>query len=288
MNQQEALEKLQQEELDMLVVLRQVCEEIGVPWFLDSGSALGAARHQGFIPWDDDIDVGMLRDDYERFLREAPSVLPEGYSLHTFDNTHGFAGMFAKLYRDGTEFVTQETLDAGCEQGIFIDIFPYDALAIDPKQRRRQILNVRISQYLSYLYHSGHIVVPHKGLLGKLEKAACRCAHVIVHAVCDREKIRDRFNTSILPPSQQSEDLIIFAWAGMRPLTGNMLFPSCQVLFCGKQMPAPGELNNYLENMYGDWRVLPDVDERRTHLPVKIKFTDGTTFQYDSTDILDC
>lgn len=287
MNQQEALEKLQQEELDMLVVLRQVCEEIGVPWFLDSGSALGAARHQGFIPWDDDIDVGMLRDDYERFLREAPSVLPEGYSLHTFDNTHGFAGMFAKLYRDGTEFVTQETLDAGCEQGIFIDIFPYDALAIDPKQRRRQVRNVRISQYLSYLYHSGHIVVPHKGLLGRLEKAACRCAHVIVHAVCDREKIRDRFNASILPPSQQSEDLIIFAWAGMRPLTGNMLFPSCQV-FCGKQMPAPGELNNYLENMYGDWRVLPDVDERRTHLPVKIKFTDGTTFQYDSTDILDC
>lgn len=287
MNQQEALEKLQQEELDMLVVLRQVCEEIGVPWFLDSGSALGAARHHGFIPWDDDIDVGMLRDDYERFLQEAPSVLPEGYSLHTFDNTHGFAGMFAKLYRDGTEFVTQETLDAGCEQGIFIDIFPYDALAIDPKRRRRQIRNVRISQYLSYLYHSGHIVVPHKGLLGRLEKAACRCAHVIVHAVCNRKKIRERFNTSILPPSQRSEDLIIFAWAGMRPLAGNMLFPSRQVLFCGKQMPAPGELDNYLENMYGDWRILPDVDDRRTHLPVKIKFTDGTTFQYDSTDILD-
>lgn len=278
MNQQEALEKLQQEELDMLVVLRQVCEEIGVPWFLDSGSALGAARHQGFIPWDDDIDVGMLRDDYERFLREAPSVLPEGYSLHTFDNTHGFAGMFAKLYRDGTEFVTQETLDAGCEQGIFIDIFPYDALAIDPKQRRQQIRNVRIGQYLSYLYHSGHIVVPHKGLLGKLEKAACRCAHVIVRAVCNREKIRDRFNTSILSPSQQSEDLIIFAWAGMRPLTKGVLFPTRVAVFCDRQFPAPGQLERYLEMMYGDWRELPAEENRRSHLPLRLVFSNGESW----------
>lgn len=279
MNQQEALEKLQQEELDMLVVLRQVCEQIGVPWFLDSGSALGAARHQGFIPWDDDIDVGMLRDDYERFLREAPSVLPEGYSLHTFDNTHGFAGMFAKLYRDGTEFVTQETLDAGCEQGIFIDIFPYDALAIDPKQRRQQIRNVRISQYLSYLYHSGHIVVPHKGLLGKLEKAACRCAHVIVHAVCNRERIRDRFNKSILPKSQQSGDLIIFAWAGMQPLTKDLLYPTKKVEFCGQLMPAPNQLARYLEKMYGNWQALPKLEDRRTHLPLLLSFSDGTAWK---------
>lgn len=278
MNQQEALEKLQQEELDMLVVLRQVCEEIEVPWFLDSGSALGAARHQGFIPWDDDIDVGMLRDDYERFLREAPSVMPEGYSLHTFDNTHGFAGMFAKLYRDGTEFVTQETLDAGCEQGIFIDIFPYDALAIDPKQRRRQIRNVRISQYLSYLYHSGHIVVPHKGLLGKLEKAACRCAHVIVRAVCNRERIHDRFNKSILPKSQQSEDLIIFAWAGMQPLTKEILFPTSAAVFCNRQFSVPGQLEYYLETMYGNWRELPAKEDRRSHLPLRLVFSNGESW----------
>lgn len=276
MNQQEALEKLQQEELDMLVVLRQACEEIGVPWFLDSGSALGAARHQGFIPWDDDIDVGMLRDDYERFLREAPSVLPEGYSLHTFDNTHGFAGMFAKLYRDGTEFVTQETLDAGCDQGIFIDIFPYDALATDPKLRKKQIRNVRISQYLSYLYHSGHTVVPHKGLLGRLEQAACRCAHVIVRTVCNRERIRDRFKRSILPPSQQSDDLIIFAWSGMKPMTRKILLPAETVEFCGQQMPSPNQLVQYLETMYGDWQTLPEPENRRTHLPLQLSFSDGT------------
>lgn len=101
---------------------------------MDSGTVLGAKRHGGFIPWDDDIDVGMLRTDYDRFIRLSQSGFIEGYSVHTPDNTEGFAGMFAKIYKDGTSFDTEETLYAGLKQGIFIDIFPYDYLPADQKQ----------------------------------------------------------------------------------------------------------------------------------------------------------
>ena len=66
------LRRLQAVELGMLLEIGRVCAELNIEWFLDSGTALGAARHQGFIPWDDDIDVGMLRADYDRFLEEAP------------------------------------------------------------------------------------------------------------------------------------------------------------------------------------------------------------------------
>ena len=126
MNQKEALRKLQNEELDILLAVSRFCEENGIEWFMMSGTALGALRHGGFIPWDDDIDIGMFREQYDRFLQLAACNLPNGYSIHTFDNTHGFASMFAKVYKDGTIFQTAETKDTDCDQAIFIDIFPFD------------------------------------------------------------------------------------------------------------------------------------------------------------------
>lgn len=72
--------------------------------------------------------------------------------------------MFAKVYKDNTKFYTEETIEAGCDQGIFVDIFPYDQLAEDSAQKKKQIRNARIWQSILYLYYTRTIVVPHKGL----------------------------------------------------------------------------------------------------------------------------
>ena len=124
MDKSEALAKLQTTELKILCAVADFCKKHEIDWFIDAGTLLGAARHEGFIPWDDDIDIAMLRPDYDRFISLASKGLPEGYSLHTFDNTNGYSAMFAKVYRDSTRFDTLETLDSGCEQGIFIRYFP--------------------------------------------------------------------------------------------------------------------------------------------------------------------
>ena len=167
MNDAEALKKLQETELDILLVIAAFCEERGIEWFMDSGTALGAMRHGGFIPWDDDIDIGMMRGDYERFIELAQDGLPAGYSLQTFDNNETFAGLFAKVYKEGTAFHTKETIEAGCDQGIFVDVFPYDVLAADAGQRARQLKTARTWQSASYLYHAKTITVPHKGFDGR-------------------------------------------------------------------------------------------------------------------------
>ena len=75
---------LQRKEFDLFAAFTAVCDRLGLPYFLVCGSALGAVKYKGFIPWDDDMDVGMLRGDYERFLREAPALLPEYYFLQSY------------------------------------------------------------------------------------------------------------------------------------------------------------------------------------------------------------
>ena len=106
MSPEQALKRLQEAELEILLAISEVCEKAQVNWWMDSGTALGAMRHGGFIPWDDDIDIGILRSDYDRFLEVAPRLLPEGFSLHTARDTKGFAPLFAKVFLDGTRFET--------------------------------------------------------------------------------------------------------------------------------------------------------------------------------------
>ena len=115
---EDVLRRLQQVELEMLRRIDRACRAIGVSYWLDSGTCLGAVRHGGFIPWDDDIDIGMPLDDYHRFLEEAPAVLGEGLSLHTCDNTPNLPVLWAKIYLDGTRFSSARDIEAGLEQGI--------------------------------------------------------------------------------------------------------------------------------------------------------------------------
>ena len=130
--QPETLRKLHEIQLSILKDVDDLCTRHDITYFLDSGTALGAVRHNGFIPWDDDIDIGMLRPDYDRFLTVAKEELPAStYRLLIPGETLHYAAMFTKVALVGTKFYTQETIEAGLDMGIFIDVFPYDDLSSD-------------------------------------------------------------------------------------------------------------------------------------------------------------
>lgn len=283
MDQQEVLHKLQKEELDVLLVIAELCEKNGITWFLISGTALGAARHQGFIPWDDDIDIGMLREDYDRFLELASDGLPVGYSLHTAENTKGFAALFAKVYRDGTVFQTAETREAGCDQGIFVDIFPFDRAPVDGRACSRLRKRAAFWQRASYLYHSGHITVPHKGLLGATEQVACRTAHVVTRLLLTPDIILRRFRLlSGGAPSRSAQDdecYLMLSYPYRDPVARELLVPTVTASFEGHELSVPARLCDYLEGCYGDWHKMPAPADRHTHLPERLVFSDGTEWR---------
>lgn len=113
--------------LEILLEVHRICVQNDITYWLEAGTLLGAVRHKGFIPWDDDMDISMPREDYEKFLKIAQKQLPKGYFLQTTDTDPGYKCEITKVRRLNTLLI--ETGETGNEKychGIFIDIFPYD------------------------------------------------------------------------------------------------------------------------------------------------------------------
>lgn len=106
----------------------RVCKVLDIPYFIQGGTAIGALYNRGIVPWDDDIDIGMTRDNYERFLREAPAHLAPEYFLEWFGTEPNTPFYFAKVKRNNTLFVEQIWRKMDIHHGIFVDIFPFDRI----------------------------------------------------------------------------------------------------------------------------------------------------------------
>ena len=123
------LKKLQGLQLKIAKEFKRICDKYQISYSLSGGSLLGAIRHTGFIPWDDDFDVEMLRSEYERFLKIAPVELKDDYFLETWGTDKYFSLPYAKLMLKGTTYAEENTQNAKIRKGIFIDIFVADSIS---------------------------------------------------------------------------------------------------------------------------------------------------------------
>jgi len=124
--------------LDMYLSFAEVCEKHGLKFFLIGGSLLGAIRHNGFIPWDDDLDVGMMRDDYEKFLSLANEQFSDPLFLQTPYTDPGYYVTWAKIRNTQTTGITLYTNHRRFNQGLFLDIFPIDYVDISNMEKDYQ------------------------------------------------------------------------------------------------------------------------------------------------------
>lgn len=122
-NQQKQLKRAM---LDVLYETKRICDKHGIKYFLVGGTLIGAVRHQGFIPWDDDVDVGMLREDYERFLQACEVDLDSKYVVSLWNSEPDNPNIYAKIKIKGTTYVERQSAATKQSKEIFIDIFPFD------------------------------------------------------------------------------------------------------------------------------------------------------------------
>ena len=143
-------------ELDMLYKFMNICNKYNLKWWVDGGTLLGTVRHKGFIPWDDDIDIFMLREDYDRFIDIAKTKITGNYYLQTDEDGETFYA-HAKMRRTDTTAILVKDLPAKFtfNQGIFIDIFPFDNVPDNELEYKDFIyklltLKIKILKRLSY------------------------------------------------------------------------------------------------------------------------------------------
>lgn len=263
----DSLQRLQDELLDLLTLFDGICRDLGLTYFIDSGTALGAGRHGGFIPWDDDADVGMPLEDYRRLLQEAPAALPAGYSLHIPQTNPEGPELWCCLWKDGTRFVDDTHAAAGSDQAIFLDIFPFVPLERDPNKADAQVRRLYAIQWARFLQAAP---LPDK------TAAPLRVVSQVAHAVLQlvpRSAVSSAFEKAMVAADPGDR------WvSACYPKAGNyatdVLFPPQPVPFAGTELMAPRNLEVYLDH-YGDWRTPPPPKKRYIHAPQVLDFGDG-------------
>lgn len=249
------LRQAQLKMLAMLNVVDVICQKHGLDYWLDAGTLLGALRHQGFIPWDDDMDIAMPRESAEAFLRIAPSEMPEHMFLQTPQSDPGYFNLATSLkIRDrNSHFI--EKHEVGSEvylQGIFIDVFVYDRMPIEPKRRNRyKFMAKKLSRLLSTKYSTvpmGH----HAGIYRTIGR--CFPKRLLEHML---NGIIQKANTSDSPYLGRGYHCV-----GQNLMTYDDIYPLKRICFETGQFNGPSRADVLLSQQYGDYMTLPPETDR--------------------------
>lgn len=268
----EELKKVQECELEILAEVIKVCNENSIEYFVIGGTALGAVRHSGFIPWDDDIDIGMTRDDYERFLKIAPSKLKSDLFLQYYVTEPNSPTYFAKVRKNNTQFVEYYTRKINMHQGIFIDIFPYDQVPNDPKLRKQFF---RKAYFLNQLYIAKSLTgtsTPQRGLRGFLGRILRFILHYLLKPI-SKNWLYKKLDKEVQKYNNHPQ-ASYFSYVVNLPtdiIEQKSLFPLKQIKFESLTVKIPRLSEEYLTQKYGDYMQLPPEEERVGHRPFSLK-----------------
>lgn len=244
-------------ELDMLYELNRVCKKLNIRYFLDGGTLLGAARDGRFIPWDDDIDVSMLRDDYDRFIKEAPEEFEYPLFLQTGYNEKNYFRGHCQLRNSETCAILPDELStADFNQGIFLDIFVLDDLfpemAETQYETREQLWRKR-KRWLDRRY-LGHPLrwVAKQGRFWLYMAKYPDTAHFYaeIEKIFRSKEKSDYVDYLMLYDNASQIHCLKRAW-----YDNSVLLP-----FEGNMFPAPTGYSDYLACYYGeDWKIPKNV-----------------------------
>lgn len=273
------LQRLHAVQLQMLLEFDRVCRVLGLRYQLAAGTLLGAVRHRGFIPWDDDADVSMPRSDYRRFLAEAPALLGADYFLQHWRSDPAFKAHFAKLRRNDSEFRNLNRAHAPCHHGIYLDVFPFDAVAPDRWWGRFHI-------GVAGLAKKAHLLLnhPRQGRLSphrpRWQRMLGRLAYLLSIPLGTllpfgwHARLYERWVSLLEQPSPTHVVCLVTMPRNRQSGTRGLIRPASEFFqttmlpFEGHLFPVPMAYDATLSRLYGDYMQLLPPELRRPPHPI--------------------
>ena len=258
---------LQKKELDLFKAFVRVCEKHNLQYFLVGGSTLGAIRHKGFIPWDDDIDVGMPRKDYDEFVKLQYEFEGTPYFIQNFKSDPCYIYNYGKLRDSSTTFIEDRYKDHRINHGVWIDIFPIDGFSKEIKPRetfKKKINHIWWQVYLSYLPALRRKVRAKTWFKDILLNIVAGLFYIfdIAHY---RNKHVEKFVRKI-PLEESVMAGNFFGFNMKREAMDTKIFQEfIKVPFEDMEAYVPKDYDTYLRNLYGDYMTPPPPDKQVGH-----------------------
>lgn len=258
----EVLKKLQNTELKILEAVTNFCEKNGITYFLDSGTLIGAIRHDGFIPWDDDIDIAMPYPDYCRFLEIAQAGLGADYYIQNYLTEDHFYKSYTKVCLNNTWVMPPEWKAWDIHHGAWVDIFPmfYSDSESDIRKKARIYKAASILQEQNY--YRNCIICNGRNL--KLTIGYIILSFLRVIPMKTRKKIHTRMLRKIFA-EQDGRYLCRCAIIVRKFEKSSYMGPKCYHKFEHLSLRIPNDYDKVLRTEYGDYMQLPPEDKRGNH-----------------------
>lgn len=250
----EDLRVLQRCILDIALEFQRICQKNDLKYFLAYGSLLGAVRHGGFIPWDDDMDVGMPREDYEKFLLVAEKELGPDFFFQTCETDKGHGFGYAKIRLNGTA-MKEDYAENSCQHnGIFLDIFPYDAMPESKIKQKIQFMMYKSVKWAALGKTDYDFVVPKRRRFANAMKILF--FPFKRNTLCKMEnKVCRKYE------GKNNGVLINMEWyRGVLNETDLENMPTLK--FEGYDFCVPNRYHEHLTSIYGDYMTPPPIEKR--------------------------
>lgn len=251
-------------QLDILKEFIYICDNLKLKYYVIGGTALGTIRHEGFIPWDDDIDIGMPRNDYELFLKKAPLIISKKYFIQTHISDPLYPHNFAKIRDENTTFIEKSVKHLDISHGVYIDIFPLDG--------------VRTSKWIKYKFNIKNKVYSKKisemfdlSIYGKKLTIKGRLFKVITNILLSRYSYQEVIikKENLLKKYKYEDNEIVAnfcgAWGEKEIVPKSYFGDGTNKLFENISVIVPEKYDEYLTRLYGDYMKLPPIEQRVTH-----------------------
>lgn len=264
MNKQ-ALEAIQNREYQILKEIKRICEKNNIPYVLIGGSCLGAVRHQNFIPWDDDIDIGMTRNDFESFKRACQTDLKSQYYFQDLFSEENCSLVFGKIRDKNSLVIEGYSEKVNIQKGIWVDIFPYDKIPKDMKKARK--INIRISFLKSLLNIKCGYRYSVKG-----KEIALFWIGYAVSLFMPKMYLKNRIYQLMTRYNEKAGEYSYMTYGGfgiVEMLDEDICLNTTKHRFRDDDFPIPKDYKAYLTQLYGDYMQLPPESERENGHGIK-------------------